>query len=107
MGRWTRYLLHDFWTAEEFNRIDHELAARRHMEMKGRVQIRDHVKELEGDLARVALFARALADACIRKGLLTHDEITSMIHPADLADGTPDGKLDPKRLGGSRKPQSR
>lgn len=101
MSKWTRYLLHDFWTAEEFNRIDSELTARRRMEMKGRVQIRDRVKELEDDLGRVALFARALADACLRKGLLTHNEVATMIHEADLADGTADGKLDPKRLGGS------
>lgn len=104
MRRFTRYLLHDFWTAQELDRIDHELAARRRMETKGRIQIRDHVKELEEDLARVALFAKALADACLKKGLLTHSEIAAMLHEADLADGTPDGKLDPKRLGGGRGP---
>ncbi len=95
---WTRYLLHDFWTARELDRIDQEMYARRRTEQRGRIELRQRVEELEDDLGRVALLARALAEACLQKGLLTRNEIAAMATKVDTADGVQDGKLDPRRL---------
>jgi hypothetical protein len=63
-----------------------------------RNRMKARIEQLEGDLGRVALLARALADACIRKGLLTSDELAAMIAEVDVIDGVPDGRLDPKAL---------
>jgi hypothetical protein len=52
------------------------------------------VKQLEDDLGRVALIARALMDAVVKKGLLTQVELAQAMSSADSADGARDGKLD-------------
>ena len=52
------------------------------------------VKQLEDDLGRVALIARALMDAVVKKGLLSQVELAQAMSAADTADGTRDGKLD-------------
>ena len=58
----------------------------------------ERMLELERDLARVALLARALADACLRKGLLTAEELERQLAETDFADGVFDGELDPKLI---------
>ena len=95
---WMRYLVHDFWTASELDRIDREMYARRRTEQRGRIELRQRVEELEDDLGRVALLARALAEACLQKGILTRNEVAAMASKVDLADGVQDGQLDPRRL---------
>ena len=52
------------------------------------------VQQLEDDLGRVALVARALMDACLKKGVLTQLEIAEMMRKADASDGSEDGRLD-------------
>ena len=52
------------------------------------------VKQLEEDLGRVALIARALMDAVMKKGLLSQVELAQAMNAADTADGARDGKLD-------------
>jgi hypothetical protein len=76
---WTRYLMHDFWTAKELDRIDREMYTRRRTEQRGRIELRQRVEGLEDDLGCVALLARALAEACLQKGLLTRNEIAAMV----------------------------
>ena len=95
---WTRYLFGDFWTTREFDRIDADLRRRGWADRKARVALRELVKELEDDLGRVALLARSLVDACLAKGIVTRDELATLIAKADLGDGEADGKLDPKRI---------
>jgi hypothetical protein len=63
---------------------------------QGRKNDRARVEELELDLARVALLARALADLCIAKGVLTQEELVRQLNEADLADGKQDQKLPAK-----------
>jgi hypothetical protein len=41
---------------------------------------------------------RARADACVKGGVLTPNQIAEMMTAADLADGVADGKLDPRTL---------
>ena len=86
------------WRTRELERIDGQMRRKIFTDNRLRIAMRDRVKELEEDLGRVALLTRALVDVCLAKGLLTRDEIAAMIAKADLADGTADGKLDPKKL---------
>jgi hypothetical protein len=58
------------------------------------------VADLESDLGRVALLARALMDACIKKGLVSQLDIAQMLRAIDASDGVEDGRLDPKMLRG-------
>ena len=60
--------------------------------------LRQRVDELEDDLGRATLIVHALAEACVRKGLLGREEIAAIVDEVDLLDGKADGKLDPAAL---------
>ena len=92
---WTRYLMHDFLTAHELNRIDDAAKRRRQIASSARADLRGRVEDLEDDLARMALLVHGLVEACVRKGALTREEISAVMAEVDLADGVADGKLDP------------
>lgn len=55
---------------------------------------RARIVALENDVARVALLARALAELCLAKGILTQAELLRQLEEIDLADGKRDRKLD-------------
>jgi hypothetical protein len=96
MSQW-RYLLNDWWTAVELDRIDSRLLVR------GASQRRKQ-GDLARDTARVALVTRALAELMIAKGLITKAELLAQIVRTDLEDGAADGELDPELvLPGSKK----
>lgn len=106
---WTRYFLHDFWTAREFNALEDKLKRQRDLERKRRSRqteeratLEARIAELEDDLGRVALLAPALAEASIAKGLVTQDELVAVMRKVDLLDGVADGKLDPQAQLGAR-----
>ena len=108
---WTRYLLHDFFTAHELNRIDERFRRSRTASASTRAGMYDRIDELEDDLGRATLIVHALAEACVRKGLLTREEIAAMVNEVDLRDGKSDGKLDstalrPPRAEHARRPMS-
>ncbi len=97
---WTRYLLHDFWTAREFNRIDNERRTanrvrRRRVRLDGqRIQEQSaRIEQLEDDLGEAMLVVRTLADLCIRKGLISEAEFAAHAEHLDGLDGVVDGKL--------------
>jgi hypothetical protein len=71
-----------------------------------RNRMKARIEQLEGDVGRVALLAKALADVCVRKGLITHDELAAMIAEVDASDGASDGRLDLKALRPPEKGQS-
>lgn len=97
---WTRYLLHDFWTAREFNRIDDderrrgraERAARRRQEAE-LTAMAQRVAELEQDLGEATLLLRALAELCVEKGLVAPADLSAKVAALDALDGTVDGRL--------------
>ena len=95
---WTRYLFHDFFTAKELNRIDANAERRRRLASTERIGIRQRFTDTEDDVGRLALLVHALAEACVRKGVLTREEIAAMVAEVDLLDGAKDGKLDPAAL---------
>lgn len=97
---WARYLIHDFWTAREFNRRDEERRrTNRASRMRARARTRDiddnraRIGELEQDLAEATLLLRTLADLCVQKGVLTADEVAAKAEELDALDGTIDGRI--------------
>jgi hypothetical protein len=62
--------------------------------------LRDRIDELEDDIGRLSLMMHALAEACVRKGVFSREEIASIADELDLLDGQADGKLDPAALRG-------
>ena len=101
----SRYFLHDFFTAHELNQMEERERRRRQQQRRWRRADHERIQELEDQLARVAMLARGLADACLAKGVLTREELAHFLLEADLADGAQDGGLDPSvALPGEDKP---
>ncbi len=91
----SNYFLHDFFTAREFNLIKERERRRRNQRLRQRRADQQRLEALEDHLARVAMLARGLADACLAKGVFTKEELARFLLEADLADGVEDGGLDP------------
>jgi len=101
----SRYFLHDFFTARELNQLEERERLRRRSEHRRRLADRQRIEELERGIARVAMLARGLADACLAKGVLAREELSRFLLEADLADGVEDDGLDPSvALPGEDKP---
>lgn len=91
----SRYFLHDFFTAREFNQLEERERRRRSRRRRQRLADQQRLEVLEDQLARVAMLARGLADACLAKGVFTREDLARFLIEADLADGVEDGGLDP------------
>lgn len=91
----SRYFLHDFFAAREFNELEERRRRSDRAERQKRRADRERIHELEVELARVSMLARALGDLCLAKGVVTRDELAAALLEADLADGVQDGGLDP------------
>jgi hypothetical protein len=94
----SRYLFNDWFTATELDEVDRKLAAqqeegRRREHLAADLAVR--VEQLERDLARLALLARSLAEACVEQGVLPRELLKRKIAECDLYDGVEDGALDP------------
>ncbi len=81
-----RYLLHDFWTAREFNRRDEEQEARRQAKRlqdrrrrRSLNALEERIAELESDLQDAGCLLRAVAQHGIDKGLFDRDEIAAAV----------------------------
>jgi hypothetical protein len=85
----------DVWTWREFDALNARLERMRRSASATRIQANDRIADLEDDLARTTLLVHALAEVCVRKGLLTREEIAEIAEQIDLLDGQVDGKLDP------------
>ena len=70
-----------------------------------RIGAKKRIEDLEQALEAISLLANALAEACIRKGVLDQGELVAVIRELDLSDGVLDGKLSPKgrKKGSSKK----
>jgi hypothetical protein len=87
--------MHDYYTAKELDRIDDHLRRIRSSTARSAGAVHDRTEELEDDLGRLTLLVHALAEACVRKGVLSREEISAMASEIDLLDGCADGKLAP------------
>lgn len=93
---WEHLLLGRWFAAEQAKDLEQRLAKAVQHNRERRVAERERIAELEGDIARVALLARALAELCLRKGVLTHEELVKQLAETDFADGVFDAALDPQ-----------
>ncbi|MCH2123755.1 MAG: hypothetical protein MK165_03125 [Pirellulaceae bacterium] len=99
-----RYLNHDWWQTQEIERCEQEMRDLRRKSSRQRATLHDEIDEVNDDLARTVLLLHALVQACLRKGLLTREDITAVATELDLKDGVQDGKLNPQL---ARPPQER
>jgi len=90
---WGRFLLNDWFTAFELEELERRLKVNSSVAREGRASLKARIEALENDLGRVALLARALADLCLSKGLITREELVRQLLEADLADGKRDQRL--------------
>ena len=97
---WTRYLLHDFWTAREFNKMDEERRARRkstrrlrqtHIAQKQ--ELSNRIDELEQDLGEAVLLLRTMSELCVQKGIVSAEEMMAKAEELDALDGVIDGRM--------------
>ena len=97
---WTRYLLHDFWTAREFNELEasqrsSRRSARQHRSnaARARKELQERIEELEQDLGEATLLLRTLADLCVEEGVLTAEQLQAKAKELDALDGVIDGRM--------------
>ena len=97
---WTRFLLHDFWTAREFNKIDDGRRARRKSSRRRRNQhaseraaVSNRIDELEQDLGEAVLLLRTMSDLCVAKGVISAEEMMAKAEELDAQDGVTDGRM--------------
>jgi hypothetical protein len=92
-----RYLMHDFFTASEFDRLDHTISQQRFAASRLTHKMRNRMQELESEVDRLTLLTHALMNVCLQKKLMTAEEIKAMVREVDLSDGVEDGKIAPRR----------
>jgi len=80
-------------------RVERELRARLEavrVERTNRMRkAQARVLQLEEDVARVALLARALAELCLKQGTFTKRQLAEQLVATDVVDGALDFGLDP------------
>lgn len=76
-------------------RLDAKLGRLQPKGRSGSLSTQQRLEELESGLGRVALLARALAELCLEKRVLTLAELERVLEQVDLADGVRDGRLEP------------
>lgn len=92
-----RYLFNDWYTAHELDDMERRLEVDQRMGLRTSRRTHDlqtRVERLEQDLGRVALLARALAEACVAHGALPLEAVKREIERCDHFDGAADGRLD-------------
>ena len=97
---WTRYLLHDFWTAREFNKMDDAQRSsrksarlRRQRSATMNKQLEGRIDELEQDLGEAVLLLRTMSDLCVEKGVISAEEMMAKAEELDALDGVVDGRM--------------
>jgi hypothetical protein len=98
------HLFRDYWVDRRIRDVHDSVLRSRRVDARARQELRQHatdlskyVEDLEEDVGRLSLLLRVLLDACIKKGVVTHDEFSRMIGEIDMLDGVQDGRLDPKK----------
>jgi len=92
---WTRYLMHDFCTAREFNEIEEQTKRRARAMRRDRRSAARQREDLESDVGFLALTLLSLVRSLVEKGVLSPEDLRAHMRELDAADGVEDGKLDP------------
>lgn len=90
---WQRYFLHDFFTAKEFDRLEQRIKNTSREKRAGERRINAGVDRLKDDLGRAYLMISALTELCLRKGVISEEELNQVLHEVDVSDGVEDGQL--------------
>lgn len=93
----SRYFLNGIFTGQELDRIDERLEQEQLLRDEEQQEISEEIGQLRADFERLALLTRSLAELCLEKGVLSKDELKTRMFELDLADGTQDGRLDPRK----------
>ena len=95
----SRYLLLDFFTAREFDRLDTNRRRRDRAERRRRREhtqsvagLESRIDELEDELGQAILLLRSISELALDKGLVTSEELGGRLRTLDKADGVADGK---------------
>ncbi|MBO47015.1 MAG: hypothetical protein CMJ96_09005 [Planctomycetes bacterium] len=70
------------------------LARARKLNIKRSVALKERVSQLEGDVGYLALLLGSLLNRTAQKGVVTQEEIQSVMSELDELDGVVDGSLD-------------
>jgi hypothetical protein len=92
---WSRYLNNDWWQTEQIEAMNRRIRSAQSSRAAGDARLEDDIEQLSNDLGRALLLLHSLVETCVRKGVLTRDEIREAAREIDLADGVADGKVDP------------
>lgn len=83
---WLRQLKESYWQPSQVDQLDSKLEPLRLSDTSVAQQSPiERFVEMERDLGRMTLVTQALVEACVRKGLLTHDEIAGIVSEVDLS----------------------
>jgi len=91
----SRYYLHDFWTAREFNKMEEQMRSRSRAHRNARRRDAAERDELEEDVGFLTLTLMGLIRSLVDKGLITRDQLQAEMQALDLTDGEADGRLEP------------
>jgi hypothetical protein len=95
---WSRYLNNDWWQTEQIEAMNRKIRGAQSSRAAGDARLEDEIEQLSNDLGRALLLLHSLVETCVRKEVLTRDEIREAAREIDLADGVLDGKVDPSTL---------
>jgi hypothetical protein len=83
---WLRQLKESYWQPSQVDLLDNKLEPLRLNDTSAaQLSPIERFVEVERDLGRLTLVTQALIEACVRKGLLTHAELTGIIGDVDLS----------------------
>jgi hypothetical protein len=92
---WERYFWPSWFNAADVNALEEKLAHQRRLFRERLHAESTRAEELEAGLGRVALLARSLAELCLKKGVITPDELRAQVIATGLEDASGDRRLDP------------
>jgi hypothetical protein len=95
---WSRYLNNDWWQTEQIESVNRKLRQAQNTRVAADARLGDDLEQLSNDLGRALLLLHSLVETCVRKGVLSRDEIREVARELDLSDGVADGKVDPATL---------
>lgn len=98
MFHWGAYAISKYFANEHRELIDKRMRRWRERANDPRIALVDRVGNLEADLGRALLLLHALAESCLRAGVMSHEQLSQIAAELDRSDGIEDGKLDPATL---------
>lgn len=108
LGIGTSLLLQGAATQNTVNALQNRILTVSRLARRTRIRDNERIRDLENDVAVLAMMVRAMMDLLAEKQLLKPAEFQSCLKRTDLMDGIEDGKLKPRvALGEDPDPQPR